>query len=149
MIPHTLKGNKYALRLAKEWKQHSKIVLALDFDSTISYWNTIENQLDIQKTIDLVKEAQKLGVYTVIFTACHPDRYPEIIKHCTNIGLKIDSINENPFNLPYGNHGKIYYNHLLDDRAGLEHALDILEFALYSYKGYLEEIKIINNGDVA
>jgi hypothetical protein len=49
--------------------------------------------------------------------------------------LVIDSINENPINLPYGHHGKIYANIYLDDRAGLNEALNILEFAMYKIKG--------------
>jgi hypothetical protein len=40
--------------------------------------------------------------------------------------ITIASINENPIDLPFGNNGKIYYNILLDDRAGLGQALDTL-----------------------
>lgn len=32
--------------------------------------------------------------------------------------------------MPFGNHGKMYYNILLDDRAGLGQSLDILSQTL-------------------
>ena len=47
------------------------------------------------------------------------------------IDIEIDTINENPIDLPYGHNGKIYANIFLDDRAGLFQGMEILEQAMY------------------
>jgi len=132
---------KYIERLTKEWLQHGKIILAVDFDSTLSPWETIDNSEDIERCIGLVKQAQYTGSYIVIFTACNPERYSEILKHCESKGIHVDAINENPIVLQYGNQRKIYFNHLLDDRGGFLQAMDILETAMYKVRG----IRITDN----
>lgn len=124
------KENKIAIRLLDEWRIHGKPIIALDFDDTISPWKMC-TQEECDKVINTVLHAQEVGIVIVVFTACKSDRYDEIRKYCINKGLIISSINENPFPLPYGNDRKIYYNHLLDDRAGLALALDILDYCSY------------------
>ena len=138
--------NIYAARLLKEWQQHGKVIISVDYDSTISYWPSIENKSDIERTIKLLKLAFNTGAYIVIFTCSHVDRYEEIQKHCDELQLPINAINKNPLEMPYGNHGKIYYNINLCDRSGLREALDILEVAMYSYLGSKQNKNI---GDVA
>jgi hypothetical protein len=49
--------------------------------------------------------------------------------------LEIDGINKTPIDLPYGNDKKIYANVFIDDRAGLNEALNILEMAMYRVRG--------------
>ena len=83
----------------------------------------------------MLKVAKQTGAYLVIFTACKADRYPEIQEYCKSIGLEIDTINKSPIDLPYGNDSKIYANIFIDDRAGLNEALQILEFAAYRIRG--------------
>lgn len=135
--------NKYVERLVKEWKEHGRIVLSIDFDSTISYWPTIDNQDDIDKVIDLIKRVQAY-TYNVIFTACAKDRFPEIEGYCKTIGVRVDAINQNPITLPYGNNGKIFYNLNICDRSGLNEALSILSTAYYIYRGFLENQKSLD-----
>ena len=127
--------NKYKERLYKEWKQHGKIIIAVDYDSTISPWPTIDNQEDIKKVIELLQIAYNTGAYIVINTCSKPDRYESIQKHCDELKIPIDSININPVELPYGLNGKIYANIYLDDRAGLNEALDQLESVMYMIRG--------------
>ncbi len=110
--------NKYTERLIKEWRQHGKIVLSIDFDSTLYPYPTIENHADIERTIKLAQLAHETGAYIVIFSAS-----------------PIDSINVNPIDLPYGQNGKIYYNINLCDRSGLVEALNTLEDAMYVIRG--------------
>lgn len=130
------KGNPYAERLIEEWLDHGKIVLAVDFDDTIYPWKfkTKEQKDKLKETINIIKLAQTIGCYTSIWSACDEKRFDEIRDYCTEVGIKVSSINENPIKLPYGNHRKMYYNHLLDDRAGLEQALDLLEYVCYRVK---------------
>ena len=56
--------------------------------------------------------------------------------HMLGQGIVLDSINKNPIPMPYGNHGKIYYNILLDDRAGLGQAYDTLTELLKMIEGF-------------
>ena len=126
--------NKYVTRLRKEWEQYGKIIVAVDFDDTISPWKFSKEEL--QDTVDLVKEVQQTGAYIVIFTACSPDRYEEISSYVNSLGIKVDAINQTPIEIPYGNHNKIYANIFLDDRAGLEEAKKILQECMYLQRSF-------------
>ena len=128
--------NKYTERLIKEWNQHSKIVIGVDYDSTISPWHTIDNKEDIERTIKVLQDCMLVGAYIVINTCSNSDRYREISEYCVKIGIKVDEINNNAIDLPYGKSGKIYANIYLDDRSGLTQALDILEEAMYRQRAY-------------
>ena len=127
--------NKYTERLVKEWQHHGKIIIAVDYDSTISEWPTIDNHDDIKRTIDLLQVAHNTGAYIVVFTACKPDRFDDIQKHCEEKKIPISGINVTPIETAYGNNNKIYANIFLDDRAGLTQALDMLEEAMYIVRG--------------
>ena len=119
----------YLERLEQEWKQHGKIIIACDYDDTISPWKM--KGFDPKRVIEVLKVAKQTGAYIVIFTSCNEERYQEIEEYCNSQGLEIDAINKTPINLPYGNNSKIYANIFIDDRAGLNEALNILEFAMY------------------
>lgn len=127
--------NKYTERLYKEWQQHGKIVIAVDYDSTICPWHTIENIDDINRTISILRIAYETGAYIVVNTCSKVDRYEEIQKHCEYLKLPINGINVNPIDLPYGKNGKVYANIYLDDRAGLNEALNMLENVMYKIRG--------------
>lgn len=129
---------KYVERLFNEWKKHGKIIIAVDYDDSLSPWKLTENKEDLLPVWELIKQAKFTGAYIVIFTACDTSRYPEIQKYCDEMGVSLDTINENPIDLPYGKYKKIYANIFLDDRAGLNEAMSILEEAMYRYRGYLK-----------
>jgi len=125
-------SNRCFDRLYKEYKKHKKIIIAVDFDESVF---DFKNKGDTyNKVISLLKECQKLNFYICIFTASKPERYNMMKDYMEDIGIKIDSININPIYaassalipLPYGNNGKMYYNILLDDKAGLKQSYDIL-----------------------
>jgi hypothetical protein len=134
--------NKYVKRLVQEWEQHGKIIIAVDFDDTISPWK-LQSQEECNKIIQKLITAKEIGAYISVFTACNTDRYPQIRKYCKDKGLNIDSININPINLPYGNQNKIYANIFIDDRAGLEQSLEYLEAAMY----YIRSKKLADKMD--
>jgi hypothetical protein len=124
---------RYITRLTKEWKEHKKILLAVDFDDTLSPWKF--DDFNYSEVFKLINQAKELGAYVVIFTACKEERYDYIRKYCKEMGgFEIDGINENVIELPYGNNRKIYYNHLLDDRGGLMQAMTILSIAMMRVK---------------
>jgi thiol-disulfide isomerase/thioredoxin len=120
-------------RLEQEWKMHGKIIIACDYDDTISPWKMNNN--NFKRVFQVLNTAKATGAYIVIFTACKTDRYEEITKYCLDNGLEIDGINKTPIDLPYGNDSKIYANIFIDDRAGLNEALNILEMAMYRIRG--------------
>ena len=126
--------NKYVRRLLEEWEQHGKVIIGVDFDDTISIWKAGFNEEDIKRTIKLLQDAYITGAYIAVFTACNTDRYEDIQKYCEEMQIPISCINKTPLDLPYGKTGKIYANIFLDDRAGLNEALDILEAAMYHYR---------------
>jgi hypothetical protein len=124
------KDNCYAERLVREWLTHGKIVLAVDFDDTLKGWS-LHNDAMQNRVIAIIKKAREVGIYLSIWSACDESRKKEINDYLLTIGLQMDSFNENPISLPYGNFKKMYYNHLLDDRSGLNEAINILEYCCY------------------
>lgn len=111
-------------RLYEEWQKHPKLIIACDFDDTIFDFHQKGHSHD--EIITLLKECKALGFYVVLFTASAPERYPMMLEHVKKLGIEVDAINKNVIELKYGNHGKIYYNILLDDRAGLFQAATTL-----------------------
>lgn len=136
--------NQQIERLATEWKKHSHIVIAVDYDDTIFPFRSATQEF-CDQVIKLLHLSKLTGAYLMIHTSSNKDRHGEIIQYCNNKGLIIDSINCNPIELPYGKDGKPYANIYLDDRAGLNEALDILETAMYKQRGYLEQQKLLNS----
>ncbi len=138
---------KYIERLYKEWIGHNRIIVAVDWDDTLSPWK-LNSKEECLPVWDLLKKVRATGAYITIFTACKENRYDEIRKDCKLGGLEIDSINKNPIDLPYGNTNKIYANIFLDDRAGLQQAMDILETTMYKVRGRQEQEKLLNLGEL-
>jgi len=117
------------MRLYNEYKKHPRLVIAVDFDDTVfDYHSGGEKH---EKVLQLLKDCKRHNFYLVVWTASDPSRFHEMRVFLSDRGIHIDSINENPIPLPFGNHKKIYYNILLDDRAGLSSAVDTLETLLF------------------
>ena len=115
-------------RLYSEWKKHPKLIVACDFDDTL--YDFHQKGDTHNKVIDLLKRCKEHDFYVVMFTASKPERFDMIREYMDSKGIQIDGFNENPIPLPFGNHGKIYFNILLDDRAGLGEAVTILDTVL-------------------
>lgn len=138
--------NKYTKRLSEEWFKYGKIIIAVDYDSTVSPWHTIENKEDIRRCWKLLRQCNEIGCHIIVHTSCNNDRYEEIRETFRSHGLSLAGINQNPFELPYGHESKPYFNILLDDRAGFAEAMDILENAMMSKIGH---DKLKNLADIA
>jgi hypothetical protein len=111
-------------RLVEEWTNYGKIVLAIDFDDTVFDFH--KKGRTYENVIKLVKRCQNIGCYTVIFTANDDIEHHKFIKqYLLDKGIEIDTINENVPSVPFKTR-KVYYNVLLDDRAGLKASYDIL-----------------------
>jgi hydroxymethylpyrimidine pyrophosphatase-like HAD family hydrolase len=127
--------NKHLYRLIDKWEKHGKIIIAVDYDDTIVNYNLYEFSL-YHRIIELLKKCKKIGCYIIIYTSREENRYKEIKEFCESKGLKIDAINEGIINITPNS--KLYYNHLLDDKAGLEEAFMILESAYSTIKSILK-----------
>lgn len=129
-------------RLYREYQQHGKLIIACDLDDTVFDFH--DKGFTYEKIWDTLRKCQDLNFYIVAFTGVNPDKYESVVKHFADNGIKITGINQNPFPLPFGNHGKMYFNILLDDRAGLGQSLEILETVLHKIdmkKFYSEAVR--------
>jgi len=115
-------------RLMEMYHKHKKLVICADFDDTLFDFH--KKGFTFPAVVSILKQCQSLGFYIVIFTASAKERHDFIMEHCKSLGIIPDKINENAFPSPFGNHGKIFYNLLLDDRAALGEAYRILRKTL-------------------
>jgi len=111
-------------RLYHEYKTHGRLIIALDFDGTIHDFHN-EGNLKYDRVVSLIKRCVNLNCQIVIFT-CNTN-YKNIKTECNKLGIKIDGINYNILPQFDNSEKKIFYNILLDDRAGLFAAYDILK----------------------
>lgn len=109
-------------RLKREMAMHGALVVAYDFDNTV--YDCHKKGWNFNLVIDLLWELKRLGCYLIIFTANEDQTF--IKKYCEETEIPYDSINENP---PFYQSAarKIYYNVLLDDRAGLAESYHTLK----------------------
>lgn len=111
-------------RLYQEYKKHPKLIVAVDHDDTVFDFHN--KGYDYSDTINVLRRCQELEFFIVVFTGTPKEKWNDIFTYWEKMGIKITGINKNPINLPFGNDGKIYYNILLDDRAFLGGAIEIL-----------------------
>ena len=110
-------------RLVENWKLHNGIIIAFDFDNTI--FDYYDKGYRYDKVIALLKECKDMGCTLIFSTCCDESKFEFMENKCIEVGIYIDYINESPPYIPFtGN--KIYYNIMLDDRAGLSVAYKIL-----------------------
>lgn len=114
-------------RLYQELLKYGKLFIAFDFDNTIFDFHN--EGFTFPKVISALKEAKKEGFKLILFTAeDNSEKLDEKVKYCEERGFKPDYVNENPEVLSTK---KPYYNLLLDDRAGLDTALNLLRDIIY------------------
>jgi len=121
-------------RLIKEWKKYNKIIIAYDFDSTIFDYHKEGNIGN--DVIDLLKRCKEIGAYFIVFTARPESKYKEMKEYLINNNIPFDKINQNMEFIPLEEGRKIYFNILLDDRAGLTSAFSSLKYAANYMENY-------------
>ena len=113
-------------RLLREYKTHGNLIIAFDFDNTVFDYH--EQGDDYSYLINLLKECSSLGMTLILFTVCTSELELESkLTYLNSVGIYPDYINESPL---FKGSQKPYYNLLLDDRAGLESAVEQLQFVL-------------------
>lgn len=106
--------NQAFLRLYKEYNQYGSLVVAFDFDSTVYDFHQKGNTYN--QVIKLLQDLKEIGCTIICFTANENSSF--VRGYCEEHGIPLDKLNENP-DFFKCDARKIYYNVLLDDRAGL------------------------------
>ena len=121
-MDHYLNTENTYQRLLKEYKEHDFLVVAYDFDNTVYDYH--KNGWQFNNVIQLLQNLKKINCYLIIFTANEDIEF--VKKYCKDNEIPFDAINEQP---PFykSKSRKIYYNILLDDRAGLREVYNGLE----------------------
>ncbi len=115
------------IRLLKEYRTHGSLVIAYDFDNTVFDYH--KKGHDYSEVIDIIKRCHHLGFHLTVFTAKPVADYEAVKMWLEANQIPFDCINENPpFFKKYTK--KVYYNLLLDDRAGLRSAYEQLKTLL-------------------
>jgi predicted mannosyl-3-phosphoglycerate phosphatase (HAD superfamily) len=109
-------------RLLKEYREHSKLLVAFDFDNTIF---DIHNDGDTFPALEqLLKDLKSIGCSLILFTCRTGTELEEAITYCTVQGYPPDFVNESTM---FSNQSvKPFFNMLLDDRAGLKESYEHL-----------------------
>lgn len=125
-------NNKGAIkRLYADYQKYNTLYIAFDFDNTIwdydGYRNGYANIYDAVhwNIIEILKKCKKYGFKLILWTSC-PTEEDEIIKNnlCKLWGVEPDYLNWSPLS-PGAT--KPHFNLLIDDRAGLQSSIEILE----------------------
>lgn len=127
MMDYYLDENNVVDRLVAEWQRYGKIIIAYDFDDTVYDYHKKDRQYN--DVITLLKECGLVGAYFIVFTCCGEDDYDKIKDYLSQLDIPYDAINDNLEFVKFKGR-KIYYNILLDDRAGLPSAYKCLKKAL-------------------
>lgn len=116
-------------RLIAEYEQHGRIIVAYDFDGTVHDYHGVGDTFPM--IIQLLKDLREFATF-IVYTCSDEERYPEIRAYLSQNGIPFDTINENVITLNHSKSSKLYYNILLDDRAGLRESYQTLkEFLEY------------------
>ncbi len=108
-------------RLFMDYIKHENLFIAFDFDHTVYDFN--QDGSIFPKMEEMLLFLKKEPEYKLIlFTAREGEKLDFAINYCKERGYEPDYVNENPIM----NTRKPYYNLLLDDRAGLGEAYNIL-----------------------
>lgn len=106
--------NSSFLRLYNEYQKYGSIVVAYDFDNTVYDFHQKGEIYD--EVIKLLQDLKSIGCWLTVWTANEDSQF--VAQYLHMMQIPFDGINENP---PFfkSEARKIYYNVLLDDRAGL------------------------------
>lgn len=114
-------------RLVNEWEKYKVLIVAYDFDNTVFDFHNEGHSYE--KVIELLRECKEIGSYLMVYTAREDEELEFVKNYLTKNEVPFDSINETPEYIKFTGK-KLYYNILLDDRAGLASAYHCLKEAI-------------------
>lgn len=115
MMDEYLVPNLSFLRLYDEYKKYGSLVIAYDFDNTI--YDFHNKGISYFQVMELLRELKRMNCVCICFTANTNETF--VRDYCKNWNIPLDKLNENP-DFFKSESRKIYFNALLDDRAGLQ-----------------------------
>jgi len=117
-------------QLKKAYTNHGKIIVGVDFDDTVFPFNRTEE--NIERCGKVVKVLKTCRNHITICLFSVADKQSLVYKeHIMDLyGIKPDYINESPI-VKWGECAKPYFNIQLDDKAGLNEALETMEGFLH------------------
>lgn len=107
--------NSSFMRLWDEYKKYGSLVVAYDFDNTV--YDFHQKGETYGQVIELLRDLKNLGCICICFTANEDESF--VREYCRLNFIPLDKLNENP-DFFKSTSKKIYFNALLDDRAGLQ-----------------------------
>lgn len=122
-MDYYLNENHVYDRLKNEYKKYGKIIISYDFDGTIFDFHNQGFTYD--NVINLLKRFKNYA-YFIVYTASKKSRFKIIREYLDENSIPYDTINKNIETLNIPQEGKLYYNILLDDRAGLKESYYLL-----------------------
>lgn len=119
----SIDSNFLLQRLIEQYQKQDKIIIAYDFDDTVSPCYCA-NCTEVQSVLRMSKE--NLNAYFIVYTS--NNNHIGIKKFLDFHGLPYDAINQNAPFVPFNNpEDKLFYNIFLDDKAGLGEAVRTLK----------------------
>jgi len=119
-------------RLVMEWVEHGKLIIAYDYDGTVFDYHNTGNRF--YYVTELLRECEDIGANFIVYSCSPKSRHQEMKDYLDSRKIPWDKINEPIIELADGT-GKIFFNILLDDRAGLNTSYLILDRAVQIMKG--------------
>ena len=119
-----------AYRLLADYLKHGNVCIAFDYDNTVFDFHG-NNPKNIPACLTLMKRCQKQNIDLVLWTCSSRDRWVEINSYLGSRGIYKYRINstEDRYNFTERS-PKPFFSLLLDDRAGLGHAMRTLSIFL-------------------
>jgi hypothetical protein len=111
--------NKQLDVLLEQYEKHGKIIVAFDFDDTVSPFRGES----CEKVVQLIRDLRPYA-YLICFTARTPENQVEAEEYLKANRIPYDYINRGWQGDEIS--GKLFYNQLLDDKAGLYESYTIL-----------------------
>jgi len=133
-------------RLLDEYNKYGRLIVAYDFDNTVFDYNS--KGITFKDVINLLHRCHQAGFHLIVFTSCDESRFDDIRKYLKDNHIPFDAINETPEFIPFKGR-KVYYNVLLDDRAGLKSAYVQLSAVVDKVAGLQNEKKLQTTEEIA
>ena len=110
-------------RLVRDFYKHDNIIIAVDFDNTIHNFMGRGYSESLVHLLKVLRHDKENKFTFILFTAREGVKLIEAEQCCKSLGIKIHYVNESPVMTSMR---KPFYNILLDDKAGLGQAYEVL-----------------------
>lgn len=105
-------------------------IVAVDFDGTLVRDNFPEIGVELNSTCNTIRQAQKLGIKTILWTSRTGEHLEAAIKWCEEHNLHFDAVNQNiaeVIALTGQDTRKVYANAYIDDKSMDRDCLELQE----------------------